>query len=267
MDVHALRSTVLGPQRPWRSVDGYDTLDSTNLEALRRPDPWRVVVADHQSAGRGRLSRRWEAPAGASVAVSAVVPMSSPDRADWGWLPLLAGMAVARALERVAAVPVWLKWPNDVLVQEAGGQDPWRKVAGVLCEMAPGGAVVVVGVGANVDQGRPELPVDTATSLRLCGAAGARREDVVAAFLHELVPLYRGWQEGGAALDVLRGQYRARCLTLGRTVDLHQAAGGARRGVAVAVDDSGRVVLEAGAGCTVHAAGDVVHVRRAPEAP
>ena len=81
--------------------------------------------ADHQSAGRGRMARHWEAPAGASVAVSVVVPMAGADR---GWLPLLTGMAMARALQRVAGVPARLKWPNDVLVD--GG-----KICGVLCEM------------------------------------------------------------------------------------------------------------------------------------
>ena len=125
LDVQALREALLTPGSPWRSVDGHATLDSTNLEAARRPDPWRVVVADHQSAGRGRMARQWEAPPAASVAVSVVLPMAG---AEWGWLPLLTGMAMAQALEQVAGVPARLKWPNDVLVDGA-------KICGVLCEM------------------------------------------------------------------------------------------------------------------------------------
>ena len=120
---------MLTPGSPWRSVDGHATLDSTNLEAARRPDPWRVVVADHQSAGRGRMARHWEAPPAASVAVSVVLPMAG---AEWGWLPLLTGMAMAQALEQVAGVPARLKWPNDVLVDGA-------KICGVLCEMVTAG--------------------------------------------------------------------------------------------------------------------------------
>ena len=265
LDVRALRAALLTPGSPWRSIDGHETVDSTNLEAARRPEPWRVVVADHQSAGRGRMARHWEAPAGASVAVSVVVPMAGADR---GWLPLLTGMAMARALQRVAGVPARLKWPNDVLVD--GG-----KICGVLCEMvtpaaagpATGGdpvvaaGLVVAGAGANVDQGREELPVDTATSLRLCGVTDVRREDLLLAYLDGFAELYAAWAGGGEAMQELRRQYRALCVTIGQDVRVHQPSGAVARGRAVAVDDSGRLVLDGPAGRQAHAAGDVVHVR------
>ena len=252
--MQALREALLTPGSPWRSVDGYATLDSTNLEAARRPDPWRVVVADHQSAGRGRMARQWEAPPAASVAVSAVLPMAG---AEWGWLPLLTGMAMAQALEQVAGVPARLKWPNDVLVDGA-------KICGVLCEMVPAGrgeALVVAGAGANVDQSREELPVDSATSLRLCGVTGVRREDLLVAHLTGLARLHRAWTRGGAEMDELRRRYRSRCVTIGSDVQVHQPSGAVARGRAVAVDDAGRLVLEGPAGRVAHAAGDVVHVR------
>jgi BirA family transcriptional regulator, biotin operon repressor / biotin---[acetyl-CoA-carboxylase] ligase len=263
LDVQALREALLTPCRPWRSVDGYETVDSTNLEAARRPEPWRVVVADHQSAGRGRMTRHWEAPAGASVAVSVVVPMAGADR---GWLPLLTGMAMADALQRVAGVPARLKWPNDVLVD--GG-----KICGVLCEMvtpleAAGDdkavghdKAVVAGAGANVDQRREELPVDTATSLRLCGVTDVRREDLILAHLDGVAELHAAWVSGGAAMQELRRRYRALCVTIGQDVRVHQPSGAVARGRAVAVDDSGRLVLDGPAGRQAHAAGDVVHVR------
>ncbi len=273
LDVQALREALLTPGSPWRSVDGHATLDSTNLEAARRPDPWRVVVADHQSAGRGRMARQWEAPPAASVAVSVVLPMAG---AEWGWLPLLTGMAMAQALERVAGVPARLKWPNDVLVDGA-------KICGVLCEMVtaaqgpplavggppvgpPGAAgpaetLVVAGAGANVDQSREELPVDTATSLRLCGVTGVRREDLLVAHLTGLAGLHRAWMRGGAEMEELRRQYRSHCVTIGSDVEVHQPSGAVARGRAVAVDDAGRLVVEGRSGRVAHAAGDVVHVR------
>jgi BirA family transcriptional regulator, biotin operon repressor / biotin---[acetyl-CoA-carboxylase] ligase len=263
LDVRALREALLTPGSPWRSVDGHETVDSTNLEAARRPEPWRVVVADHQSAGRGRMTRHWEAPAGASVAVSVVVPMAGADR---GWLPLLTGMAMADALQRVAGVPARLKWPNDVLVD--GG-----KICGVLCEMvtpleAAGDdkavghdKAVVAGAGANVDQRREELPVDTATSLRLCGVTDVRREDLILAHLDGVAELHAAWVSGGAAMQELRRRYRALCVTIGQDVRVHQPSGAVARGRAVAVDDSGRLVLDGPAGRQAHAAGDVVHVR------
>ncbi len=174
---------------------------------------WWVVLTDHQTGGRGRLGRVWEVPDRASVAVSCAIPVSDPAVA--GWLPLLAGLALARALRQVTRaagreLDPRLKWPNDVLL----GDDGDRKVSGILAELvavptAPRGSprasvpardaasravagdtayVVVVGTGVNVDQTRDELPVDTATSLALAGAR-VRREDVVVSYLRELAAL------------------------------------------------------------------------------
>jgi BirA family transcriptional regulator, biotin operon repressor / biotin---[acetyl-CoA-carboxylase] ligase len=123
------------------------------------------------------------------------------------------------------------------------------------------GDLVVAGAGANVDQRREELPVETATSLRLCGVTGVRREDLVLAHLDELAELHGAWASGGEALQELRRQYRALCVTIGQDVQVHQPSGAVARGRAVAVDDSGRLVLDGPAGRQAHAAGDVVHVR------
>ncbi|HXR67227.1 MAG TPA: biotin--[acetyl-CoA-carboxylase] ligase, partial [Dermatophilaceae bacterium] len=101
LDAHCVEAALITPHSPWQVVDVHASLDSTNLEALRAPHPWRVVVADHQSAGRGRMSRQWQAPAGASIAVSCVVPMPAGRGDHWGWLPLLSGMAMRQALEDV----------------------------------------------------------------------------------------------------------------------------------------------------------------------
>ena len=248
-------------------MDVHDSIDSTNLEALRDPCPWRVVVADYQSAGRGRLARQWQAPAGTSIAVSAVVPMPADRTADLGWVPLLSGMAMRAALAEVAHVDGRLKWPNDVMVQEetdgpADQEAPWLKISGILCEMAPGGELVVIGAGTNIAQQRRELPVDTATSLVLCGADNVSREDLIVGYLGELADLYRDWSAGGSRLEALRTAYCSWSLTIGQQVDVHQPDGRVARGIATRVDDSGRLVVAADGSSRAHAAGDVVHVRR-----
>jgi len=213
------------------------------------------------------MSRQWRAPAGASIAVSCVVPAPVDRAADWGWLPLLSGMAMRQALGDVADVACRLKWPNDVLVQEGAGEPaddsaPWLKISGILCEMVPGDGLVVIGAGANIAQERSEMPVDTATSLALCGSGNVRREDVIVRYLGVLAGLLRTWAGGGVGLEVVRAAYRRWCLTIGLEVDVHQPQGRVVRGTATGVDDAGRLVVEAAGSSTAHAAGDVVHVRR-----
>ena len=268
LNSQSVKAALITAPNPWQVVDVHASIDSTNLEALRDPHPWRVVVADFQSAGRGRLARQWRAPAGTSIAVSAVVPVPGGRTTDLGWLPLLSGMAMCSALADVAKVAGLLKWPNDVMAQErtAGPVDsgtPWLKISGILCEMVPGGGLVVIGAGANIDQARSELPVGTATSLALCGALNVRREDVIVRYLGVLTDRLRAWSRGGAELESLRAAYRSSCLTIGMDVDVHQPDGLVDQGTATGVDDTGRLVVASGGSSTAHAAGDVMHVRRA----
>jgi BirA family biotin operon repressor/biotin-[acetyl-CoA-carboxylase] ligase len=267
LDSQSVKAALITAPDPWQMVDAYASIDSTNLEALRDPRKWRVVIADFQSAGRGRLARQWQAPPGTSIAVSAVVPVPGGRAADLGWLPLLSGMAMRSALTDVANVAGRLKWPNDVMVQERRGGPadvgaPWLKISGVLCEMVPGGELVVIGAGANIAQERGELPVETATSLALCGAGDVRREELILQYLGDLADLYRAWSAGGAEFEALRTAYRSSCLTIGLEVDVHQPDGRVFRGTATGVDDMGRLVVAAGGSSLAHAAGDVVHVRR-----
>ena len=210
------------------------------------------------------MARQWQAPSCASIAVSCVVPVPVDRTADVGWLPLLSGMAMRQALADVADVPGRLKWPNDVLVQEQPDdpEAPWLKISGVLCEMVRGGGLVVIGAGANIDQTRAELPVETATSLALCGAGNVRREDVIVRYLGVLADLYRAWSGGGTGLGAMSAAYRSFCLTIGLEVDVHQPDGRVARGSATGVDDTGRLVVRTGGSSTAHAAGDVIHLRR-----
>ncbi|MDC5697668.1 biotin--[acetyl-CoA-carboxylase] ligase [Intrasporangium calvum] len=261
-----IRAALVTSGRPWRAVEFHPSIGSTNSRAAEivrsyaagpggDDSPlWRIVLTDDQTGGRGRLGRTWQVPPRASLAVSAVVPAP----AELGWVPLLAGVALVRAITAVTAsggTPLQprLKWPNDVLLPE----DDDRKVAGILSEFAEwaGGSAVVIGTGVNVDQTRDELPVDTATSLRVAGAV-VRREDLVTAYLDELAAVL---QRGPAA----RSEYRSACATVGSHVRVHLPAGGVAEGRAVRVDDTGALVVSVAGGEQAFSAGDVVHVRPA----
>jgi BirA family transcriptional regulator, biotin operon repressor / biotin---[acetyl-CoA-carboxylase] ligase len=158
----------------------------------------------------------------------------------------------------------WVKWPNDVLAKEnaADPEAPWSKISGILCEMVPGAELVVIGAGVNLDQTRSELPVEAATSLALCGVGDVHREDVVVRYLGALADLHKAWAGGGAGLEALGAAYRSFCLTIGLDVDVYQPDGLVVHGTATAVDDDGRLVVAGPGRRTVHAAGDVTHVRR-----
>jgi len=239
---------------PWQDVDVSPQIASTNDELMRDPRPWRALLTDHQTEGRGRLDRSWVAPAGRSIALSATLPLPQ-DATRWGWVPLLVGVAVRRAVRNLTGTSIGLKWPNDVLAR-ADARQPWAKLAGILCN-ASGGAepTVVAGIGINVHQERDELPVDTATSLHLIGH-DVRCEDLVVGVLHELVAVQQEW--GGPELDDV---YRSACVTIGQQVRVELSGDDAVTGEATDVDAMGRLVVDTPAGPVPHAVGDVIHIR------
>lgn len=261
IDPDRLRGALVTSRAPWTEVEHHASLDSTNARGARLGRPWLVVTADHQSAGRGRLRRSWESPVGSSLLISATVPLP-PSGA--GWVPLLTGLAVLRAVEANAGIAAVLKWPNDVLLPGDG----FGKVAGILCEVvgAPSGALVVIGVGLNVTQTRAELPVPTATSLLLAGATALDGTALSASFLDHLAGLYAGLVAGAAEVAAARAAYRDHCATIGQEVRLSRAEAADVLGRAVAVDDDGRLVIERAGERSAWAAGDVVHVRP-PDTP
>ncbi len=238
---------------------------STELAAAARQDPgaWpdrSVLVTDHQTAGRGRAGRTWETPAGEALTFSVLLrPPVAPDR--FGWLSLLGGLAVVRALEGLG-VEAALKWPNDVLVVDAGealaGWGPHRKVAGVLGEVAGGAAVL--GVGLNVHQ--RALPVPHATSLAERGVT-VERAALLGAVLAELVALDDRWRAAGgdAVAAGLAAECAAVCQTLGAQVRVTMPAG-ELTGWANGLTDHGglRVTDDTGREHVV-LAGDVAHLR------
>jgi BirA family transcriptional regulator, biotin operon repressor / biotin---[acetyl-CoA-carboxylase] ligase len=250
----------------WR-VEVLDRSPSTNAEvtsrALAGEPPGLVVVAEHQSAGRGRLDRVWVTPPLAALTLSLLVAPDPVPLARWPWLPLLSGLAVVDAVRRVAGVEVSLKWPNDVLVRDGGGGDDGGggKVAGILVERVerPAGPVAVVGIGINVSSTRAELPVAAATSLALAGAPGVDRTALLVALLDSLGRRYDAWRV--AAGQGLRAPYVEACSTVGRRVRVALPGGGVLEGTAVGVDDDGRLRVDDGSRVHVLGVGDVVHLR------
>ncbi len=158
-----------------------------------------VLVAEHQTAGRGRLGREWVTPARSSLTLSVLlVPGEDVAAERWPWLPLMAGVAAAAAVRRVTGVEVELKWPNDVL---ADG----HKLGGLLLERVErdGEAAAVVGIGINCSQTREELPIPEATSLALVTGAPVDRLTLVTTLVEELAAHYDRWRGG----DDLRAEY------------------------------------------------------------
>ncbi|MGH3362312.1 MAG: biotin--[acetyl-CoA-carboxylase] ligase [Nocardioides sp.] len=241
----------------WR-VEVVDTAPSTNAVVANRARDAAahglVVVAEHQTAGRGRLDRTWETPARAALTFSVLLRPTRP-AADWPWLPLLAGHAVATALHELE-VPAVLKWPNDVLVA-TGPAEEEAKVAGLLLERidTPEGAAAVLGIGVNVTSTRAELPVETATSVLLASGSAPDRTDLMLALLAGLTREYDAWQRG--ADESLRSSYASACVTLGRDVRVDLPGGEVLTGRARGIDEGGRLLV----GETSVGAGDVVHVR------
>jgi BirA family biotin operon repressor/biotin-[acetyl-CoA-carboxylase] ligase len=200
-----------------------------------------LVVADHQTAGRGRLGRSWEAPPGAALLCSLL--LKPPPRRAIPELSLVAGVAVADAIEQAVGLAAQLKWPNDVMLRR-------RKVAGCLAEARDG--AVVLGIGVNVNQTGEELP-ERAGSLRSLTGREWDREELLGLLLDDLGLRYAAWLEGG--LDAVYDGLAPRDFLRGRRVTVNGTSGVAtkiardgRLEVAVGDDvvrvDSGEVVYE-----------------------
>lgn len=245
-------------------LDLLDEVGSTNAELVSRarivalPD-FTVVATTNQTAGRGRLDRAWVAPPGRTVAVSVLLAPGALPAERLGWMPLLAGLAMTRAV--ASLVPdhrVALKWPNDV--QVAG-----LKVSGILAELLPTPGALVIGAGLNLTMTADELPTDTSTSLTLLGAPEADIVDrALAAYLGALRELYDGFR--GAAYDPevsLRQAVTSACGTLGREVRVQLPGAKDLVGRATGLDELGRLLVSDDGRILPVAAGDVTHLRHA----
>jgi BirA family transcriptional regulator, biotin operon repressor / biotin---[acetyl-CoA-carboxylase] ligase len=219
-----------------------DECESTQL-LLGPDDPeGAVAVADHQTAGRGRLGRSWVAPPGTAITVS--VLLRPPQGRRLAQVSLVGGLAAAEAVEE--ELGFWrsaqIKWPNDVMVNR-------RKVAGVLAEAHDG--VVVLGIGINVNQTRDELPTDArqpVASLRTLDGREHDRDALLTDLLARLDRFYGAWREGG--LDAIFHDLGSRDFLRGRRVSVDDTGGtavGITRSGALEVElDGERRLVEAG---------------------
>lgn len=267
LNVTALRRGLVRPGGLWSEVDVVQRTGSTNSDLVARAakggvTEGAVLVAEEQTAGRGRLDRQWTAPPRSGLFFSVLLTPSEVPVARWGWLPLLTGVAVATGLSRAAGVDTALKWPNDLLVTVGGAE---RKAGGILAERA-GGDGVVIGVGINVSLKDDELPVPAAGSLVLAGAVSTDRDPLLRGVLRSLEEWYGKWREAGGdpGPSGLQEAYAAGCATLGRVVRAELPGDRAVVGEAVAVDGDGRLVLATEEGMQEPVgAGDIVHLRPA----
>jgi BirA family transcriptional regulator, biotin operon repressor / biotin---[acetyl-CoA-carboxylase] ligase len=285
LDAAGLRRAALRPGGLWREIEVVPSTGSTNADLLARAltgqgpgltgQPEGVLLAaEEQTAGRGRIGRTWTSPPYAALTFSLLLHPAVP-AARRGWLPLLAGVAVATAVTDVTGVPTRLKWPNDVLTGtvQAGSAQAGTvqvgegKLAGILAEAA--GDAVVVGIGLNVSTEPAELPGPgpgalPATSLRMAGATALNREKLLLAILACFERWYRAWRQAGGDPDRsgLRAEYTRLSATIGRSVRAELPGGQALSGLAVGVDSDGRLLVRVSPGSEVPvAAADVVHLR------
>ncbi|MFI1354111.1 biotin--[acetyl-CoA-carboxylase] ligase [Streptomyces sp. NPDC020898] len=268
LNAGALRRALVRDGGLWSGVEVVRSTGSTNADLVALAgkeggvDEGAVLIAEEQTAGRGRLDRQWTAPARSGLFFSVLLKPTDVPVARWGWLPLLTGVAVATGLSRAAGVDTSLKWPNDLLVSVGGAE---RKAGGILAERA-GADAVVIGIGINVTLREDELPVPTAGSLALAGAVGTDRDPLLRAVLRALEQWYGRWRAAGGdpVASGLQETYAAGCATLGRTVRAELPGDRSVVGEAVAVDGDGRLVLATGEGVQEPVgAGDVVHLRPA----
>ncbi len=236
--------------------------DAVALAAEGAPD-LTCVVAEEQTAGRGRLARAWVSPMSAGLWVSVIIGTDGTDPARGTWLPLLAGLSARDALVAQSRVPVALKWPNDLVVEEPApsGGAQLRKLGGVLSERVAGADAVVVGIGINVALTLAELPTPESTSLLLQGAS-VDREPMLASLLVALAHRVERWRQGDPELEA---DYRRACISIGRAVRVTLPSGEMLVGVVQDVDADGALVINTPEGIArTITAGDVIHATIGP---
>ena len=258
LDAARLRDSLVVPGGLWTRIEVVASTGSTNQDVLalaRSGSPEGLVVAaETQTSGRGRLGRTWQSLPGAALTFSVLLrPSGVPPQAR-GWIPLLAGVCAAAALDDLTGIRARLKWPNDVLAGDG-------KLAGILAEQA--GDAVVVGIGVNVGGSAADLPVPTATSLELLGAGDADRTGLLVSMLRQIGYWYPRWRDDGGDADGcgLRAEYLRLSATVGTRVRVLLPGGRILEGTAAGIDETGRLLVRAAGEVVPASAGDVIHLR------
>lgn len=238
-------------------VDALDDCDSTSSELMRRAErgapSGSVVVADRQSAGRGRRGRNWLSAPEASLTFSVLWRFPGPATRLAG-LSLAIGVALVRALEELGARGLGLKWPNDVLLQRGEG---FAKLAGILIELASDrrGTQAVIGIGLNLasppegDLAQPAAGLDAAL------AVPPERHEVLGAILRHLAVVLDTFAVDG--FFRLKSEWQDRHAWQGRSVRLAGEGESGFEGDCVGVDDDGALLIATAAGTERVLAGDV----------
>jgi BirA family biotin operon repressor/biotin-[acetyl-CoA-carboxylase] ligase len=265
LDQSALRAALVRPGGLWQDIRVVASTGSTNTDLAGRAaggaPEGTVLAAEEQRQGRGRMGRRWVSPPRSALMVSVLLRPAEVAPARRGWVPLLAGVAAARAVRRATGVEATLKWPNDLLVAD-------RKLAGILAEQS--GDAIVAGLGINVSTTAEELPEPAggalpATSLWLEHATSLDRAALLTALLGEFEHWYRAWRRTGPPGDPgtsgLRRAYLDLSATVGRDVRVERPAGPVTAGRATGLDADGQLIVEGPAGREAVSAGDVRHLR------
>ena len=224
-----------------RRIVWHEETESTNDDARRAAEAGEqeglVVIADVQTAGRGRMSRTWTSPPGRDILFSVLL---RPDVTDLPKMPLVAGLAVARTLDAFTDQPVTLKWPNDVRVAD-------RKISGSLVESGSSktGYFAIVGTGVNVNMdavAHPEI-AEIATSLRTLTGESVSRREVMRKLLFEMDRIYSSPEQMGRLVS----DWSSRLETIGQEIDVRWGREFIH-GVAEGVDETGRLLLRDGGG-------------------
>jgi BirA family transcriptional regulator, biotin operon repressor / biotin---[acetyl-CoA-carboxylase] ligase len=255
-----LATTWLG-----RRIELFDCLPSTNREAVQlvqaEVEHGTVVIADSQTAGRGRLSRTWFSPPGANLYCSIILRATRPPErlTEWlSWLPLISALATAEAIEQVSSVHVSVKWPNDLLISE-------RKVGGILCESGTGirsDPFQIIGIGINVNGDQGDWPADlcdSATSIWQERKMVVDRNRLLAQLLLELEQCLDELATHGTSRLLVA--YHQRCSTIGHRIQAALANGDMIVGIAEGVGQDGSLHVQPQAAHLGSGTSEVIHLR------
>ncbi len=218
-----------------------DLADLANVGLATKGD---VIAAEFQSGGRGRLDRKFDAPAGSALLFSFyITPKRS--RSNWGFLSHLAALCMSEIISNDLNIVVSLKWPNDILIAD-------KKVCGLIAQATADG--IIIGIGLNVGMSLAELPVATATSLAIAESNQLDRNQILIQFLERFRLRFLDWDTGRDFID----EYSKVSATLGCDVQIEVAGRENRIGFAQSITATGALILTDGFEVNV---GDVVHLR------